>query len=325
MLGARSSIRAVAAALGGLVMRVLPIPLLSLALGGCLSFNEFPLGPAACASFIVDDELMTMDPPDVFPEDNFDLLWFDRYVLDPPDGNEPPFGDVLESLALLDPATGDVLVQLDDRLVPKAILSDIPGGQPSQLAFFAFSSNSAYDSTPRDYLFHVEVHQTPGTEAECLEAADTLNDNAGELELTVPCDCDGHYSYGLRVDDVGTSVASPIPEGTLFDITWTNVYDGVHCEGVDPVSTGDFQVSVQLSGPMGGFPPVLVDANPLLSGTSALQSLSISDLSTSIPPAGAYDVTLVLDPDGVVPECASRGEVDTNDQIAFFSFDIAVN
>jgi len=296
-------------------------PWLALALGSCI-LPEAQVVENACVSFIIDDELMSTEPADVFPQDGFDILWFDRYVLDPPDGGDPDFDNVLESLSLRDPVTDAILVQLDDRVVAKPMLLDVPGGQSSKVSFSEFTSHPAYDPVPRDYTFHVEIHTDPADEVPVCPDGARVDDGIGELALTVPCDCDGHYSYGLRVEGAGTSPASPITEGTFFELTWVNVYDGVHCESVAPVESGDFQVSIQINGPPGALDPVLVDVASLSSDTSVVQSVDIADLIPVMPPAGAYDVTLILDAGSVVPECASQGDVDTTDQTVMFSFEI---
>jgi hypothetical protein len=144
----------------------------------------------------------------------------------------------------------------------------------------------------------------------------------GELRLSVPCDCAGHYSFDLAVEGATTLPAGPIPEATLFDVVWTDVYNFGPCVD-NPVSdSGAYQVSVQVSGPMGELPAVFVDAASMAPGTSQLHTVDIMDLVPMILPPGTYDVTIALDGAGVVYECLSNGDVDTTNQVTTFSFEI---
>jgi hypothetical protein len=289
-------------------------------LPGCILFVEFEKGDN-CVSFIVDDELITADPSDVFPGDAFELHWQERYLV-PSGGAGPSFSEVQQTLTLHDPVTDELLVKLGPFPAPKPDLLTTPGGRPASIAFSEFTSSPDFDPMPRDYLFRVAVHESPGSGVECDPTDVELASKTGEFPLELLCDCDGHNSYGLRVEAAGTIPASPITEGTEIQLVWTNVYDGLHCAGVDPVASGDFQASIQVTGDMGSTDPLVVDVPSMLSGTSAVQSVPISDILAAARPAGTYQVTLILDQAGSVPECTSQGTVNTTDQIVVYSFEV---
>jgi hypothetical protein len=270
--------------------------------------------PIVCYEFSVEDEFIAADPADAYPGEDFVLSW-KNYTDVPPEEiwvapNEPA---LVESLSLRDPISGAVVVALPDR--------EVPYGSPatSSIAFSEFVAAPGF--VPADYTFNVELHPPPDTVAECpAELVGT--DTTGQFPLVLPCECDGLYSYGLRIEGATTDPPNPVV-GEAINIVFTAVYDGIPCEGAAPVESGAFQGEITITGEPGQAGPDAFSIPSMLSGTSSPQVIPTSEIVGAARPVGVYNVTVALDAAGVVPECTSQGEVDTTDQVALFSFEVS--
>lgn len=290
-----------------------PVPLVCVA--ACSVWFDKTRYEAPCVQFAVDDESIVADPQGAFPGEPFVLRWKERYV----QATTTPaqFDEVMQSVALVDPADGTALLTVQSRQVPKPPEA-FAGGRDASIDFSEFATQPAFQF--RDYRFRVELHPLEGEDIEC--DADPSFDSVGEYDLTLPCDCAGQYSYGLRVENARAEPASPIPLGAAVTLRWTTVFDGVACAGAAPLMSPDLQASVVVVGPATDYGPLLVDVPALPLGGASDVTVPLEDVLGTALPLGVYEATVLLDPSQTFPDCASQGAANPFDNAGVFTFEI---
>lgn len=260
-----------------------------------------------CYTFTATSESISADPPDAYPDEPFVLSWVD----------ETDVGDfvteLVEKLSLV-PYDGTDPIELPDRTVP---------WWPSQTSSIDFAEFLALpDFVPANYDFVVDLNP-PAADvsgnpvAEC--PPELGGGIVGKFPLLLTCECNGLYSYGLRIEGATTNPTTFGP-GQDAEIVFTIVYDQVACDDSAPVDSGPFQLGITITGPPGQAGPFAFEQASMLSGTSVVVVHALSELVNVVNrDTGTYTVTVSLDPAGSVPECPT---LDQTDQVASFSYTV---
>lgn len=204
----------------------------------------------------------------------------------------------------------DERIEISGKGTTSAVVSRTAGippesqpGDPRSLDLSALLGVESVSLPAGEYTVTVVLDDDNATGHHCLG----IGQGQEEAEFAIQaCACEGVYeSVDLRLQNVALDPLVPLP-GQDFQITWENTIDSVDCLPKDGVS-GRFIEQITLAaidGPTYG--PIERPVGAFLYNDVSSRSINISEFYRGIvPPPGDYQLTIELDPTGIVPECVT--------------------
>ncbi|MBX2802545.1 MAG: hypothetical protein KTR31_32995 [Myxococcales bacterium] len=287
-------------------LTILTIPAL-LAIG---CYDPEPPETPQCLDFITEamtierlDEAGTPHPGQIYVGDDVRFEWHNRLVR--VGDIEVAIGDIAERIEFSGTGTRGAIEERITSAPPETQQGEVRSIDLSELLVA-----DTVDLPSGEYNLEVSLDLDDATGHQCLGYGHGHEEMTFEIS---ECFCEGTYhSVDLLVQNVALDPLVPQP-GEDFEVHWEAAIDADTCVPGDGVA-GRFVERLTLQA-IGGatYGPIERTVGAFSYDDVSSRSIEISEFYRGdLPPAGDYELTIELDPTGVVPEC-----VTPDDEIDF--------